>query len=65
VLGEKACCFVTVRPGVTGVVLEELVAFLAERKIAKMTFPERLVVVSEMPLTPTRKIIKGKLKVPD
>jgi len=64
VLGEKACCFVTLRPGVADVALEELVAFLAERKIAKMKFPERLVVVSEMPLTPTRKIIKGRLKIP-
>ncbi len=65
VLGEKACCFVTLRPGVAQVVLEELVAFLAERNIAKMKFPERLVVVSEMPLTPTRKIIKGRLRIPD
>ena len=52
-------------PGAAEVTLEELVAFLAERNIAKMKFPERLVVVSEMPLTPTRKIIKGKLKIPD
>ncbi len=64
VLGEKACCFVTLRPGVEGVTLAELVAYLAERDIAKMKFPERLVVVPEMPLTPTRKIIKGRLKVP-
>ncbi len=64
VLGEKACCFVTLRPGVEEVKLEELVAFLAERNIAKMKFPERLVVVSEMPLTPTRKIIKSRLKLP-
>ena len=65
VLGEKACCFVTLRPGVAGVTLEELVAYLAERNIAKMKFPERLVVVAEMPLTPTRKIIKGRLKIPE
>ncbi len=65
VLGEKACCFVTMRPGVTEVTLEELVAYLAEREIAKMKFPERLVVVSEMPLTPTRKIIKGRLRIPE
>ncbi len=65
VLGEKACCFVALRPGVADVTLEELVAFLAERNIARMKFPERLVVVSEMPLTPTRKIIKGRLKIPD
>jgi non-ribosomal peptide synthetase component E (peptide arylation enzyme) len=65
VLGEKACCFVTLRPGIVDVMLEELLAFLAERNIAKMKFPERLVVVSEMPLTPTRKIIKSRLRIPD
>jgi non-ribosomal peptide synthetase component E (peptide arylation enzyme) len=65
VLGERACCFVTLRPGISSVTLEELVAFLAERGIAKMKFPERLVVIAEMPLTPTRKIIKGRLKIPD
>jgi hypothetical protein len=33
--------------------------------IAKNKLPEKLVVVSEMPLTPTRKIIKGRLRIPD
>ena len=65
VLGEKACCFAVLRPGVAGLTLEELVDYLAERNIAKMKFPERLVVVNEMPLTPTRKIIKSRLKIPD
>ncbi|MBI3374265.1 MAG: acyl--CoA ligase [Betaproteobacteria bacterium] len=65
VLGERACCFVTLRPGHTGVTLEELVAFLAGHGIAKVKFPERLVVLPEMPLTPTRKVIKGRLKIPD
>ena len=64
VLGERACCFVVLRPGIEGVSLDELVAFLAERRIAKMKYPERLVVVGEMPLTPTRKIIKGRLEIP-
>jgi cyclohexanecarboxylate-CoA ligase len=65
VLGEKACCFAVLRPGVAGLTLEELVDYLAERNIAKMKFPERLVVVNEMPLTPTRKIIKSRLKIPN
>jgi len=34
---------------------------LAERGIARTRLPERLVVVAEMPMTPTRKIIKGRL----
>lgn len=65
VLGERACCFVMLRPGTDGLTLEELVTYLAGRQIARMKFPERLVVVADMPLTPTRKIIKGRLKIPD
>lgn len=64
VLGERACCFATLRPGADTLTLEELVDYLAERRIAKVKFPERLVIVAEMPLTPTRKIIKGRLKIP-
>ena len=63
VLGEKACAFVTVKPGAAEPTLEELVSYLLEKRIAKNKLPERLVVIPEMPLTPTRKIIKGKLRV--
>jgi cyclohexanecarboxylate-CoA ligase len=63
VLGEKACAFVTVKPGAEQPTLEELIRYLMEKRIAKNKLPERLVVIPEMPLTPTRKIIKGKLRV--
>jgi acyl-CoA synthetase (AMP-forming)/AMP-acid ligase II len=62
ILGEKACAFVTLK-GKESPSLEELVAYLLSKGIAKNKLPERLVVVPEMPLTPTRKIIKGKLKI--
>lgn len=65
VLGERACCFVTLRPNVERVTLEEVTTFLLERQIAKIKLPERLVIVPEMPLTPTRKVIKGQLRIPD
>jgi non-ribosomal peptide synthetase component E (peptide arylation enzyme) len=65
VLGERACAFVTLRPGAAEPKLAELCAYLLGKGIAKLKLPERLVVVAEMPLTPTRKIIKGKLKLPD
>ena len=60
VLGEKACCFVTLRPGfdlsfTEGCVLRE------GENVSKVKWPERLEIVEEMPLTPTRKIIKGAL----
>ena len=63
VLGEKACAFVTLRPGAAEPTLAELCEYLLARQIAKNKLPERLVVVPEMPLTPTRKIIKSKLRI--
>jgi acyl-coenzyme A synthetase/AMP-(fatty) acid ligase len=64
ILGERACCFVTLRPGAATLELDELVAYLLEKKITKTKLPEKLVVLNEMPLTPTRKVIKGRLVVP-
>jgi cyclohexanecarboxylate-CoA ligase len=64
VLGEKACAFVTLRDASQSLGLDEVVAYLLEKGIAKIKLPERLVILPEMPLTPTRKIIKGKLRVP-
>jgi cyclohexanecarboxylate-CoA ligase len=62
VLGERACAFVTLKNSQDLITLEEAVAYLLSKGIAKNKLPERLVVVPEMPLTPTRKIIKGKLR---
>ena len=64
VLGEKACCFAIPAPG-KSLDLGRLCAYLAENGVAKTKFPERLEIVDAMPLTPTRKVIKGRLKVPD
>jgi cyclohexanecarboxylate-CoA ligase len=62
VLGEKACAFVTLRPGCDAPSLDDVVRYLLGKEIAKNKLPERLVVIPEMPLTPTRKIIKSKLR---
>ena len=62
VLGERACCFVTLASPQVETTLEELCAYLLENNIAKNKLPEFLEVVGEMPMTPTRKIIKGRLK---
>ncbi len=43
------------------VTLQELCNYLLENKIAKLKLPEQLEVIEEMPLTATRKIIKGRL----
>ncbi len=60
VLGEKACLFVTLVPGAE-LTLDEVTAYLGDNDVAKMKWPERLVILDEMPMTPTRKIIKGEL----
>jgi len=64
VLGEKACAFVVLKNRDEKIMLEELVEYLLVKNIAKNKLPERLVVIPEMPLTPTRKIIKSKLQIP-
>ena len=60
VLGERACCCITVA-GDTAPTLEAVCAYLEENGVAKVRWPERLEVFDSMPLTATRKIIKGKL----
>ena len=60
VLTERAACFVILKPGAS-LSFDELKAFLAERKFAKFTWPEHLAVVAEMPMTPTRKVMKADL----
>jgi acyl-CoA synthetase (AMP-forming)/AMP-acid ligase II len=62
VLGERACVFVTLRNPSEAVTLPQIVEYLLGKNIAKNKLPERLVIIPEMPLTPTRKIIKGRLK---
>lgn len=61
VLGERACCFVVLKPGASPFDLDALRAFLASHNIAKLKWPERLDVIDEMPLTPTRKVKKSEL----
>ena len=60
VLGERAACFVTLNQG-AAFDFEMLKSFLAEKKFAKFTWPEQLEVVTDMPMTPTRKIMKAEL----
>ena len=60
VLGERACCCITVAGG-TAPTLASICAYLDENGVGKVRWPERLEVVDAMPLTATRKIIKGRL----
>ena len=59
-LGERACCCITVA-GDAAPTLDAICAFLEVHGVAKVRWPERLEIVEAMPLTATRKIIKGRL----
>ena len=61
VLGERASIFIEPAQGAT-LTLAQITAALDQAGIAKFKWPERLQIVDAMPLTPTRKIIRGRLK---
>ena len=60
-LGERACAFVVPKPG-QQFGFEEMIRCLADQKVAKQYVPERLEVVAELPLTPSGKVQKFKLR---
>jgi cyclohexanecarboxylate-CoA ligase len=60
-LQERACAFVIPEPG-QSVTLEEVVAYLDAKQVAKQKFPERLEIVSEFPMTPSGKVQKYRLR---
>ena len=60
-LGERACAFVTLKPGAT-ISLDELTAFLLRHDISKSYLPEHLEIVEALPRTASGKIQKFRLR---
>ena len=60
-LGERACAVVVPRPG-EHIDLPSIVQFLKSQKVAAQYVPERLLVLDELPLTPSGKVQKFKLR---
>ena len=60
-LGERACAFVVLRES-KSFNLDDLQSYMAESKVAKQYWPERIEVVEQLPVTPSGKIQKFKLK---
>jgi acyl-CoA synthetase (AMP-forming)/AMP-acid ligase II len=61
VLGERVCAVLVPRPGAT-VTLDDLLAYLRDKKIASYKLPERLEVREAMPRSPVGKILKRELR---
>jgi 2,3-dihydroxybenzoate-AMP ligase len=60
VLGERMCAFAILREG-RSLALEELVAFLRDRGLARFKLPERLELVDDLPLSKFGKVAKNVL----
>jgi acyl-CoA synthetase len=61
VFGERVCVYAELRPGAS-LELEGLVADLASRGVSKEVWPERLVVVPELPRSSGGKVAKQQLR---
>lgn len=59
-LGERGCLCVQLAPG-SSLTLTEVTETLAAAGMAKYKWPEQLVILDDLPITPTRKIMRGKL----
>jgi 2,3-dihydroxybenzoate-AMP ligase len=62
VLGERLCVYVVPKPGQQAPSIEEVRAAFEQRGVAAYKFPERLEVVSELPMTKVGKINKKALR---
>ena len=62
VLGERACVFVQRANGAPQLTLEAITRELDRAGIAKFKWPERLELIDAMPLTPTQKVMRGRLR---
>ncbi|MEQ4538668.1 AMP-binding protein [Halomonas desiderata] len=61
-LGERLCAYVTLKEGVESLTLTDVTTFLSERQVTRQYQPEFLVVLDELPRTPSGKIQKFKLR---
>lgn len=61
-MGEKACAIVKLKEGAHQIVLKDLVDFLKMHNLANQYLPERLEIWENIPMTPSGKIQKFKLR---
>ncbi len=61
-LGEKACAFVVLAPGADSLELNDVTDYLRAQRVAVQKMPERLEIVSALPMTATGKVQKHVLR---
>lgn len=61
-LGERACAIVKLKDSAQALELGEILTFLQQHNLAKQYLPERLEVWDNIPMTPSGKIQKFKLR---
>jgi 2,3-dihydroxybenzoate-AMP ligase len=61
VLGERVCAFVKPKTWET-VTFEDLISYLKAKSTSVLCLPERLEIISEIPLTPVGKMDKKQLR---
>ncbi|WP_127115805.1 class I adenylate-forming enzyme family protein [Shimia sediminis] len=59
-LGERGCLCVELAPGAT-LSLNEALEPLSNAGLAKYKWPERLEIIDQLPMTPTKKVMRGRL----
>lgn len=61
IMGEKACAYVSLMEG-ENFTFDEMIVFLKTKKIASYKLPERLEIVSELPMRDSQKVAKASLR---
>lgn len=60
-LGERLCAIVVPRPGVS-ITLADLTSYLQSQQVAIYKWPERLVIVKQLPRNPVGKVVRRDLR---
>jgi cyclohexanecarboxylate-CoA ligase len=60
-LNERACAFVSLKPGAT-FTMEDMSRYLSENQVTKTYHPERLEILPDLPKTPSGKLQKFKMR---
>ena len=60
-MGERACAYVIAKPGMS-LTFDEMIDYLKSLEVGKLMWPERLEIISEMPLTDIGKMDKKALR---